>query len=103
MGWLLMPFHADETHMTAVIAAWAGIGALLMLFRQHRYVTDMADICMVLGLIGTVLGIVIATRGGIQGVDIAGVGTALFTTLVGCLAYVWLRVLLAAMPGKESG
>lgn len=83
--------------MTLVIVVWSGAGALLMLWGQRRYVAEIADSCMVLGLLGTILGIVIATNGGIERIDIAGVGTALFTTLVGGLSYLWLRVLLAVI------
>lgn len=96
MGWLLVPFHNDGTHMTAAIAAFAGVGALAAIFTR-KHVPEWADSCMVLGLLGTVAGIVIATRAGTERVDIAGVGTALYTTLIGGIAYLWLRIVLAVM------
>lgn len=100
IGWLRIPFEGDATHMTLVIAVWSGAGATLMLWGRRRYVAEIADSCMVLGLLGTILGIVIATQGGIDRIDIAGVGTALFTTLVGGLSYLWLRILLAIIQER---
>ena len=101
----LIPFRADGTYMTWGIAGFFLIGLILAAFRNWGGVEWVADKLVFLGLVGTVVGFIIA----LSGVDpatagetsaitpmvaklIAGMGTALHTTLVGAIGYLWLEI-----------
>ena len=99
----LVPFQADSTYMTWGIAGVFLFGLVYAAFGKWGTVEWIADKLVFLGLLGTVLGFIIA----LSGVDpatvgeasaiapmvarlIDGMGTALHTTLVGAIGYVWL-------------
>lgn len=104
-GWVTHIVEADSSRLTLVIAALFMIG-LYFVFRHSRAnIIWIAHSLVVLGLIGTVIGFIQA----LSGVDvkatgdatsispmvaslIAGMGTALYTTLVGAVCNLWLRL-----------
>jgi hypothetical protein len=109
-GFVAMAWHADQTYLTAIIAAVWGFGILASAFGHWDTVEWLAQRCFQLGLIGTVLGFIIALSGvdpeQAQNLDatkamvailIVGMSTALYTTLLGALANLWLRVLVFAL------
>ena len=128
-GWLGMVLAADRSYMTLVIAAALLIGLYLCATRMiglRRFVSGLkhpalseprrtvllmrigmvrhiANNLVLLGLIGTVLGFVIAFAGiepdmigdtemaaGMISQVVDGMGVALYTTLVGAIAHIWL-------------
>jgi len=128
-GWLGMVVAADRSYMTLVIAAALVFGLYLCASRMiglRRYVASLkhpalseprrtvllmrigmvrhiANNLVMLGLIGTVLGFVIAFAGiepgmigdtemaaGMITQVVDGMGVALYTTLVGAIAHIWL-------------
>ncbi len=128
-GWLGMVVVADRSYMTLVIAAALLIGLYLCATRMiglRRFVSGLkhpalseprrtvllmrigmvrhiANNLVLLGLIGTVLGFVIAFAGiepgmigdtemaaGMISQVVDGMGVALYTTLVGAIAHIWL-------------
>lgn len=123
-GWLELIWQADSSRLCLVIAALflAGLGfcAAFALPRTParellKTVPFVADSLVLLGLIGTVIGFIMA----LSGVDpavaadpkavqpmivqlIGGMGVALYTTLVGGVLYLWLSInhrLLSAHHG----
>ena len=129
-GWLLTAFQADSSHLSVVIAGIL-VWGLVMCWRRLRWVknaptanktgkmTDdqlaveietqigpirtLANHEILLGLIGTVIGLILAFKGldaasigdiglasEMLGQVISGVSVALYTTLAGSLAYLWL-------------
>ena len=103
-GLVARAWHADQTHLTAAIAVLWLLGIAATARQDWRAVAWLAARCFQVGLIGTVVGFIIA----LSGVDparaddldatrvmvatlIAGMSTALFTTLLGALANLWLR------------
>jgi len=128
-GWLGMIVAADRSYMTLVIAGALAIGLYLCASRMiglRHYVSSLkypalseprrtvllmrigmvrhiANNLVMLGLIGTVLGFVIAFAGIEPGMIgdtemaasmitqvVDGMGVALYTTLVGAIAHIWL-------------
>ena len=102
-GLLGMPYAADSTYMTHGITALFGVGLLCAAFR-HIYLAEwIAEKLVFLGLVGTVVGFIMALAGvtaetamdssaipAMIGGLVAGMGTALYTTLVGSIGYLWL-------------
>jgi hypothetical protein len=105
-GLVVQTWRADQTYLTAIIAVVWGLGILASAFNHWDAVEWLAQRCFQLGLIGTVLGFIIA----LSGVDpeqaqnlaatkamvatlIIGMSTALYTTLLGAPANLWLRFL----------
>jgi hypothetical protein len=130
-GWASMIFEADLSYLTSVITVVLLYGLALCawkLWRMDRVVSrafDPGDVkkakeqvaayiegirwlsrrLVELGLVGTVIGFIIAFSGmdadvigdvdsasAMIGVVITGMGVALYTTLVGMLASLWLHV-----------
>ena len=128
-GWLGMVIAADRSYMTLVIAAALAFGLYLcatrmiglrgfaaglkhpalseprrtVLLMRIGMVRHIANNLVMLGLIGTVLGFVIAFAGiepgmigdtemaaGMITQVVDGMGVALYTTLVGAIAHIWL-------------
>lgn len=128
-GWLGMVVAADRSYMTMVIAGALLIGLYLcatrmiglrrfaaalrhpalseprrtVLLMRIGMVRHIANNLVLLGLIGTVLGFVIAFAGiepgmigdtemaaGMISQVVVGMGVALYTTLVGAIAHIWL-------------
>ncbi len=109
-GYVAMAWSADQTHLSALIALIWVWGVAASAFNRWDAVEWLAGRCFQLGLIGTVLGFIIALSGvdpeQAQNLDatkamvaalIVGMGTALYTTLVGALANLWLRFLSFAL------
>ena len=58
---------------------------------KNEYIRDMAGWSVLLGLLGNVLGLILALAGG-QDVLLAGVGTAFGSTAAGILVAIWLEI-----------
>lgn len=94
--WLagVLDFIHDETGMVWLIAAVAVMGAICARYARPwlEWLCD-AGVPVLLGLLGTVAGFIMAIQG-IQGdaeaAKISGVGTALSTTAVGLVAHLYL-------------
>mgnify|MGYP001609886604 CR=1 FL=1 len=99
----LIPFRADRTYMTHGIAVLFVVGLVCAAVGWWKAVEWIGGSLVLLGLIGTVVGFIIA----FSGVDpaiagevtaitpmvaalVAGMGTAMHTTLVGAVGYLWL-------------
>lgn len=131
-GWVTMVFQADLSHLTSVIAVVLLYGLTLSawkLWTMDAYVSLSCEMnkdvkkareviaayiegirwlskrLVELGLVGTVIGFIIAfsgmdqntigdvdSAGAMIGVVVMGMGVALYTTLVGMLASLWLHV-----------
>lgn len=113
-GWLELIWRADSSRLTAVITVLflAGLGICTVIAFKRKPARELlntvpfvADSLVLLGLIGTVLGFIMA----LSGVDpavatdakavqpmivqlIGGMGVALYTTLVGGVLYLWLSI-----------
>lgn len=100
-----IPFVSDPTGMTAGLGVFFLIGLACAAMGEWRTVEWISGALVFLGLIGTVIGFVIAFSGvdpeqakDIDAVTpmvaalIAGMATALFTTLVGAIGYLWLSL-----------
>lgn len=105
---------ADQTYMTHGIAALGVVSVALSLWwyavpgdpvRAVHWLGYLSVVLVELGLIGTVVGFVIAMQGvsatgaaDVTGIGpmvtalLSGMGTALFTTLVGSVAALWIKV-----------
>lgn len=104
-GWALLPFVTDHTYLCDLI----GLVFLMGLWSAYRgdweRVRWIGGLLVMLGLIGTVVGFVMA----LSGVDpsragsvssispmvaalLRGMATALYTTLVGSVGYLWLSL-----------
>lgn len=128
-GWTATVVAADKSRLTLVIAGTLAAGLALSAWRlstlrpapaawlDERVATIrlLIDLCPLLGLLGTVVGFVIAfgsidlvalasadqAAAAIGGV-LAGMGIALYTTLVGILAAVWLSLAFRAVEGRVA-
>lgn len=100
---LLVPFRADMTGLTYVIAAGFAGGVCAAFLGRWGAVKWLSGRLPYLGLIGTVLGFSIALLGvdveDFQDIDkmaenvgvlLSGMGVALYTTLLGAIAAFWL-------------
>jgi hypothetical protein len=109
-GYVAMVWDADQTRLSAFIALVWVCGIAASAFGRWDMVEWLAQRCFQLGLIGTVLGFIIALSGvdpeQAQNLDatkamvatlIVGMSIALYTTLMGALANLWLRFLAFAL------
>lgn len=113
-GWL-GHLAADRTGLTYGIAAAFVMGLGAVLRKSWRWANWIARALVMLGLIGTVLGFIIA----LSGVDperardldavtpmiatlIDGMGMALYTTLVGSAGNLWLRFTVVVLGGDRN-
>jgi hypothetical protein len=62
-GLVVQTWRADQTYLTAIIAVVWGLGILASAFNHWDAVEWLAQRCFQLGLIGTVLGFIIALSG----------------------------------------
>ena len=114
-GLLMRAWAADQTYLTVAIAGLWLLGIAASGRRDWRAVAWLAARCFQVGLIGTVVGFIIA----LSGVDparaddlnatkemvailIAGMSTALYTTLLGALANLWLRLVQFLLEGDSA-
>jgi len=90
---VLLPFI--ESDATRIVPALITIAALCTIWARPRdWVVDQ-QICPTLGLLGTVLGFMVALagiEGDITADKLGGVTTALTTTAAGIIAHIWLLV-----------
>jgi len=115
---------SDQTHLSWVILGIfvaTSIHLNYKVFKRGRDadfgVTDKAtELCTTLGLLGTIIGLIMAITGAFTEVDVSnheslkealvsissGVGTALVTTLVGLVCAIMLIVQLAVVREKWS-
>lgn len=104
-GWALLPFVTDKTYLCDLIAAVFVVGLWAAWRSDWERVRWIGGVLVMMGLIGTVVGFVMA----LSGVDPArvsnvgaispmvagllhGMSTALYTTLVGSVGYLWLSL-----------
>lgn len=107
LGWVELLRHSDRTGIVEGISALAIIGCFGSLY-SRKLAAWIASFLPLLGLLGTVIGFMLAFGGDInpetmtdpEGFKqlvaqmLSGLGTALSTTLVGIVAYIWLEVSL---------
>lgn len=102
-GWIETIWSADVSNLTAVIVGLLVLGQIFIWFEKKILVNYISRGVVLLGLIGTVVGFIMALSGvsveSISDFDnlapmitslISGMAVALYTTLVGSLAYLWL-------------
>ncbi len=114
-GWVTMVVEADESNIIWLIVAvfLVGLGAVGM--RWWRTVDYLANTLVMLGLIGTIVGFIIAFSGvdpesaaRIESVGpmvsalISGAGVAMYTTLVGAVGHVWLGLMAHLIGGGDE-
>lgn len=97
----LMPYiMADSTFITAGLIGFAFICTILSTCRRKLMIWVIDNQVMpMLGLLGTVLGFMIALNGivgAMEATKLAGVETALITTAAGMIAHLWLLVVREA-------
>lgn len=103
-GWLA-DIWAEPTKISTGIMIALGLGAVLSVLGEWREVGLIADTSVFAGLIGTVIGIIIAFSNldpsQMANVEYArsmgtallsGMSVALYTTLVGAVSFVWLNI-----------
>tara|TARA_Y100000310_G_C20628918_1_gene787513 strand:- start:576 stop:905 length:330 start_codon:yes stop_codon:yes gene_type:complete len=101
-----MPFTADITYMSTGIGILFLVGIGFSAMQRWKAVAWLADMLVFFGLLGTIIGAVIAFSGvdpeQVTNIDniipmisslIYGIGIALYTTLVGSVGYIWLSFL----------
>lgn len=105
-GWVARMFLADASYLCVVIALAFTAANVCVLFARE-WAAWLGQQLVLLGLIGTVLGFVLAL-GGIDassagdlnavgrmiGALVQGMGTALWTTLAGAIGFLWIDLLL---------
>lgn len=108
-GWVMMAVDGDATKITLLIAALFCVGLIVSGWRSFggdiRVIRQIANSLVMLGLIGTVIGFIIALSGvdpaaagdinaisGMVSTLISGIGVALYTTLAGSVFSLWLTV-----------
>jgi len=110
LGYVEQVFRGDVSHISYVISALfllCVIRAVYAASKQHSvaYLEDVAVWCVTLGLIGNVVGFILALRGidvsslgspeGAQKVAgnlLAGMSVAFYSTLVGAITALWLNM-----------
>lgn len=113
-GYAQIPFAADDTYMTHGIAVLFMAGLVTVALRRWQTARWIADRLIFLGLLGTVVGFVIALSGvdpakvgdveaigPMVGALLDGMATALFTTLIGSIGYLWLSVNAWLLAGED--
>jgi len=108
-NWIMMAVDGDATKITLLIAALFIVGLIISARRAFggdiRVIRQIANSLVMLGLIGTVIGFIIALSGvdpasasdinaisGMISTLITGIGVALYTTLAGSVFSLWLTV-----------
>lgn len=102
-GLLQTVWDGDPTHLSAVIFAVFLAGLFSLAIDRQHFARFVERRLVLLGLIGTVIGFVIALSGvspesagdidqvsGMVANLISGLGTAMYTTLVGAVGSLWL-------------
>lgn len=105
-GFLELVHNGDPTHIVLLQGAMFVIAYIFALASKWKSVDWVADALLFVGLIGTVLGFIIALSGvdPNAGADVdqikpmianllVGMGTALYTTLVGAITCLYLKLL----------
>lgn len=107
-GLLSRAYAADATHLTAVIAAGGAIGMGIVPY-SRSWARWLADNLVMLGLVGTILGFIVALAGIGNGPTtagevarvvsalVAGLGTSLYTTLAGSVSWLGIEILAKIM------
>lgn len=115
LGWISLVISSDKTFVVQFIIVVFMVGLILARHKQWNDVFWVANSCLFLGLIGTVLGFIIA----FSGIDpsavgdigaikpmvttlMLGMGTALYTTLVGAIGSLWLQLNLQLFDRDEK-
>lgn len=103
-GWLHLINDGDSTHIVWGEGILFGIGLVLACFQKWKDVNWIANALVNIGLIGTVVGFIIALSGVIPDAAndieqlkpmlvtlLKGAGIALYTTLVGAIGSLYLK------------
>ena len=103
LGWLQEMYANDPTYITVGMTAIFMYGIMMILIDRWDIVGWLAEAMVFMGLIGTVLGFIIAFKidptrvsdiSYIQimvGSMVAGISVALHTTFIGAVAFIWYR------------
>jgi hypothetical protein len=105
MGWVDRMMDNDQTYIVELIVVISLI-AVHIGPRNPSLMKWMSDFMPLLGMVGTVIGFLLAFSGEVNptnmmdpalfkemvGRMLAGLGTALSTTLVGLLCFIWLEI-----------
>jgi predicted membrane protein len=107
LGWAQQALLADVSNIVYGILFIFGVAHIALWFDNHILVRQLNNLMVFLGLIGTVVGFIIAfsnlSEGNFNDIDlIRGVGTALYTTLIGSLCYVWMKLNQILLGNKET-
>ena len=115
-GWITEIWNGDSSRLSAFIAILFLLGMVLSFRpRQTINVKFIATSLVVLGLIGTVLGFIQALSGvkleavgdpaaitPMAAAMVKGLGVALYTTLVGSVLNLWLRLNIRVIEGHSG-
>lgn len=100
LGFLDYLVGADQSGIVAVLTGLAFICTLLASTRRKLLVWVIDNqLAPMLGLLGTVLGFMVALEGitgDVTAAKLAGVHTALVTTAAGMIAHIWLLIVREA-------
>ncbi len=105
-GWIDLVLDGDQTRFSVAIFGVFLVGVIAV-WRKRSLARFIEHKLVMLGLIGTIIGFIIALSGidasasgdldavtGMVTQLISGLGVAMFTTLVGSIGSVWLSALL---------
>lgn len=105
LGGLQTIWAADSSHLSALMGGMFAVGVWAMLRDKWRTVAWISEELLSVGLLGTVIGFILAFAGldasALAGAEaakkivtqlIGGTSIALYTTLVGAVGYLWLSM-----------
>ncbi|WP_202034451.1 MotA/TolQ/ExbB proton channel family protein [Rhizobium rhizogenes] len=114
MGYTQFVFTHDVSHISYGISAIAMVGLLAVFFGRTAHLGRLEVWLVTLGLIGNVVGFIIALQhidtgslGSAEGVQrvaaslLAGMGVAFCSTLVGAIAALWVSTVAWVVGAKE--
>ena len=114
-GWLALPYELDQTRITWFMSAVLLLGLLYAAKGEWRSVRFIRDTLPYMGFAGTLTGFILAFRsidptmvtdvtaiGPMIGEMFAGMMTALFTSLIGIIGYLWLYWMTYLFSGDEQ-
>ncbi len=114
-GWAILPYELDRTRITWFMTAVFVIGLAQAARSRWRSVRFVRDSLPYMGFAGTLTGFILAFRsidsasvadvsaiGPMIGNMFAGIMTALFTSLIGIVGYLWLWWMTYLFSGEET-
>lgn len=114
IGWVQRILNADKTYLVYVITSIFAVCNIAMLFDKLVLVRQLCGVMITLGLIGTALGIFIALENiepskfsdinyasEMASYLLSGTGTALSTTIVGAVGFLWVELQRITLGDRE--